>query len=227
MAETSVGVRWGRGGDRVDRRGPGAHDPGTRPVPQVKKEHIHDLILEGAFALFEDRGYAGTTMRDIAAAAGISASTIYVYFASKLDILFAIYAPWLTERLDRLERRIARIDDPRERLRQILRDLWDTIPSENNGFTNNLMQAFSTATPEEGYSRATLLAAEERVARMIRGALPEDRQWMLDREALPHILFMAFDGFAMNHHLIGRSRRLDLCVDLMVDLILGARPPAA
>jgi AcrR family transcriptional regulator len=196
-------------------------------VPQVKKEHVRDLILEGAFALFEDRGYAGTTMRDIAATAGISASTIYVYFASKLDILFAIYAPWLTERLDRLEREITEIADPRERLRRILRDLWDTIPSENNGFTNNLMQAFSLWTPDEGYDRAMLLAAEKRVSRMMEGAIPDDRGWMLEREALAHILFMAFDGFTVNHHLVGRSRRLDLCVDLMVDLMLGTQPGPA
>ncbi len=194
-------------------------------MPQVKKEHIRDMILEGAFALFEDRGYAGTTMRDIAAAAGISASTIYVYFGSKLDILFAIYAPWLTDRLDALEREIAAIDDPRQRLRRILIALWDTIPSDNNGFTNNLMQAFSLITPEEGYDRATLLTAEKRVAGLIRGAIPEERHWMLEREALSHILFMAFDGFSVNHRLVGRSRRLELCVDLMVDLMLGTEPP--
>lgn len=196
-------------------------------MPQVKKEHIRDMILDGAFALFEDRGYAGTTMRDIAAAAGISASTIYVYFRSKLDILFAIYAPWLSERLDKLEREIEAIDDPRQRLRRILHALWDTIPSDNNGFSNNLMQAFSLATPEEGYDRATLLASEERISRMMRGAVPEDRWWLLEREGLAHILFMAFDGFTINHHLVGRSRRLELCADLMVDLILGTAPEPA
>lgn len=193
-------------------------------MPQVKKEHVRDMILDGAFALFEDRGYAGTTMRDIAAAAGISASTIYVYFGSKLDILFAIYAPWLTDRLDQLEREIATVEAPRERLRRILLALWDTIPSDNNGFTNNLMQAISLSTPEEGYDRAMLLAAESRVSRMVRAAVPQDRWWMLEREALAHILFMAFDGFTVNHHLVGRSRRLDLCIDLMVDLIFGTRP---
>jgi AcrR family transcriptional regulator len=196
-------------------------------VPQVKKEHVRDLILEGAFALFEERGYAGTTMRDIAGAAGISASTIYVYFDSKLDILFAIYAPWLSDRLDALEREIATIDDPRRRLRRILDALWDTIPSDNNGFTNNLMQAFSLWTPDEDYDRAMLLTAETRVSKMLRGAIPEDRWWMLEREALAHILFMAFDGFTVNHHLVGRSRRLDLCADLMVDLMLGTEPEPA
>lgn len=198
-------------------------------MPQVKKEEVRDRILEAAGRLFETTGYAGTTIKQIAREAGISTANIYVYFGSKLDILFALYGPWQQEQLDRLEVEIAAIATPRERLRHVLTALWDTIPAANNNFANNLMQALTTATADDGYSRAMLRAAEDRISRLIRAALPADRSALTDQDALSHVLFMAFDGFAMNRRLVGRSRRLDLCIEVMADLLLGEAggdPPA-
>ena len=40
-------------------------------------------------ALFEDRGYAETTVADIARAAGLTKRTFFRYFADKREVLFA------------------------------------------------------------------------------------------------------------------------------------------
>jgi AcrR family transcriptional regulator len=45
-----------------------------------------DLIFYTALRLFSERGYDGVSMRDIAAAVGIKAASIYNHFASKEDI---------------------------------------------------------------------------------------------------------------------------------------------
>lgn len=42
-----------------------------------------DAILEAAAALFLKKGYAGTSMDDVAALAGVSKQTIYTHFADK------------------------------------------------------------------------------------------------------------------------------------------------
>lgn len=47
-----------------------------------------DKISEVAFGLITERGYAGTTMSDIAEAAGISAPTLFRYFPSKSAVLW-------------------------------------------------------------------------------------------------------------------------------------------
>ena len=67
---------------------------------QVKKASVREAILDSAFRLFSDKGYSGSTLAQIAENAGVSTANVYVYFASKLDIVFAIYGPWLQERLD-------------------------------------------------------------------------------------------------------------------------------
>jgi AcrR family transcriptional regulator len=60
-------------------------------------------ILDAALALFASKGYEATTMRDIAAAAGCSLGLTYRYFASKEDLILALYV-WLADQLDEQSR---------------------------------------------------------------------------------------------------------------------------
>jgi len=48
-------------------------------------------ILEAAEALFSERGYAGTSVSAIAAAAGIAVKTVYAVFGTKADVLRALW----------------------------------------------------------------------------------------------------------------------------------------
>lgn len=183
---------------------------------------MRDAILDSAFALFSEQGYAQTTQAQIAKRAGVAASSLYVYFESKLDILFAVYRPWLMKRFDDLEARMTGNDAPRERLETILYALWRDMPSEDNGFVNNLMQAISNLGPKDKYSRDLLDDCETRISRMIADCLPADRSHLVDeRNLYAHILFMAQDGFAISYQINGPSKRMDAMVEAMCDMLLG------
>jgi AcrR family transcriptional regulator len=47
-------------------------------------------ILDTALALMSQRGVDGTSMRDLAAAAGLNVASLYHYFASKRELLVAV-----------------------------------------------------------------------------------------------------------------------------------------
>jgi AcrR family transcriptional regulator len=47
-------------------------------------------IVQAADELFQERGYAGTTMKDIAARAGVARDTVHAVFGSKVRLLPAI-----------------------------------------------------------------------------------------------------------------------------------------
>ena len=192
-------------------------------MTQVKKQAVRDAILKSAFSLFAKRGYEDSTLAQIAAGADVSTANVYVYFASKLDVLYAIYDPWLRRRLDQLERKLARLADPRKRLIVLLTTLWRDLPAERNGFANNVMQAISTATREEGYDPALLEWVEQKIAAMINDALPCGRQDAAASRQLAHVLMMAFDGFVINFHLRPRNACQDSTIVLMSSLLLGSQ----
>lgn len=193
-------------------------------MAQVKKQEVYDAIIDSAYTLFRDKSYTDTTVSQIASLAGVSTSNIYVYFSSKLQILYAICEPWLRNRVAELAERLDGIEDAETRLRLILRTLWYDIPNEDGGLAINLMQGLSTAKPEDTYRRDLLLWAEDELTRLIRTSLPADRSALVDGTYLAHVLFMAFDGFSINSKLKGPSERIDGIVDLMVGLLLGHAP---
>jgi AcrR family transcriptional regulator len=192
-------------------------------VAQVKKAHVRDAILRSADRLFKRKGYVSATTAQIAKGANISESNLYVYFRSKFSILMALYEPWLRARIHRLEGRIERETDVRGRLKLILNTLWRELPSADNGFTNNLMQALTTVSRQEGYRPDLLRWVERRIESLILASLPPSRRVELVGQGLAHMLMMAQDGFAMNFHLTPSDARLDKLIELACQLIIG--PP--
>ena len=192
-------------------------------MAQTKKTEMREAILAAAFRLFVTRGYSATTLNAIAARAGTAAANVYVYFDSKLEILYAIYTPWMQSRLLALEQDLANAGDTRERLQRLLRSLWHDIPAEQHGFAINMMQAISTVAPQDGYKPTLLQWMEQRLAAMLASLLPPSRRRAIDTAALAHLLVMAFDGFILHRHLSPAGTETGRSIDTMCDLILGKR----
>lgn len=190
-------------------------------MAQVKKAHVRDAIIDGAYRLFRDQSYSGTSVADIGRAAGIAPSNVYVYFRSKFEIFYAAYEPWLNERLARLERELEGIEDADARLLHIVRAVWIELPVEDNGFANNLMQAVSTTDKDEPFRSDLLSRSEAALSNLLRRALPDDRHMLIENNRLAHILLMAFDGFVVRHHVGGTRPDMSEIVDMMKLLIGG------
>jgi AcrR family transcriptional regulator len=69
----------------------------TEETTLSKGEQTRQAIIEAAFDIFRERGYHGTSMRQIAERAGIALGGIYNHFTSKEDIfaeVFDAYQPY-------------------------------------------------------------------------------------------------------------------------------------
>jgi AcrR family transcriptional regulator len=58
---------------------------------QARSKRTREKIVQAAIKLFQERGYEKTTSNDIAAEAGVSVGSFYVYFADKRQLLLTIF----------------------------------------------------------------------------------------------------------------------------------------
>jgi AcrR family transcriptional regulator len=189
---------------------------------QVKKETVRNAILDAARNLFSEGGYHRTTLLDIAQRAGTGVSSLYSYYPSKLHLLYAVVEPWQKECMWRLEASVRKIDDPREKLREILLGVWRDIPMDNIGLANSLMEALASADPGEQKPTPLLAWTEQRLRLMLESAVPAQADRTIDFDLLSHLFLMAYDGFVINRRL-NDLRDIERLVDTVCDMMM---PPA-
>lgn len=190
-------------------------------MAQVKKTAVLAAIEAAAFELFAQQGYGATSMPQIARTAGISTANVYVYFGSKLAVLYAIYDPWIRARLETLRVELKTISSPALRLRTLFRTYWRDIPAENGGFANNIIQAISTAEQDDLYRPVLLKWMETQLRDMVLEALPKERRHLVCKAFFAHLMVMAFNGFAMHHHINPGRPCDDETIDFLCGLLLG------
>jgi TetR/AcrR family transcriptional regulator, cholesterol catabolism regulator len=101
---------------------------GTKTARNSRREDI----IAAAGDLFSRKGFHGTSVPDIARAAGISAGLIYYFFPSKDDILLACCEKTALLHLDFFKQG-ADIANPLERFDFIVRKLYKSLDSGSKG----------------------------------------------------------------------------------------------
>ncbi len=194
---------------------------------QTKKAEVRAAILRSAHTLFSRHGYTATSLPKIAAGAGTSTANVYVYFRSKLQILYELYDPWLRARIEALAEEAATIGDRRARMTHVLGTFWRDIPKDNSGFGNNIIQAISTMERGEGYRPVLLNWMEARMQALVLDCMPPARRRLFESTDLGHFLVMAFDGYLVYHHLDRKRSLDDRTLDALVSALLGGRALSA
>jgi AcrR family transcriptional regulator len=89
--------------------------------PDVQPDAARRLML-AALESFAERGYHATTTRDIATGAGMSPAALYVYFPSKVALLFTISRSGHEQTLGLLQKAVAADGSPVERMRALVEE---------------------------------------------------------------------------------------------------------
>ncbi|MFI6362191.1 TetR family transcriptional regulator [Nocardia sp. NPDC050630] len=79
-------------------------------------------LLDAAVVAFAERGFHGSTTRDITSIAGVSTGAIYVYHRSKEELLYEISRTGHLDTLERIRTAIASAQDPAAQLIALMRE---------------------------------------------------------------------------------------------------------
>ncbi len=104
---------------------------GIRVSPKLvdKTEKINE-IATAALSLFSQKGYAATSVEQIAEAAGIGKGTVYEYFPSKEEIFVHAINDWIMDLINRMVEKTRDIDDPVRRLKVFIGMVKDVLNVE-------------------------------------------------------------------------------------------------
>jgi AcrR family transcriptional regulator len=116
-----------------------------------RKEARPAELMSAALDLFVERGFAATRLDEVAARAGVSKGTLYLYFSSKEELFKAVIRSGIVPLIERGERLM---DEHRgtsaELLREIMFNWWNSVGATKLGGIPKLMFSECRNFPEIG-----------------------------------------------------------------------------
>jgi AcrR family transcriptional regulator len=117
----------------------------TRPANLERRE----LLLAVARRVFAERGFAATTMDDVARAAGFTKPILYQYFESKNDLYHEIVAQTAARLLEQLSQAVRTTKNPRARIEIAFRVYFEMVVSDPDAFRILFIHAHEGETAAE------------------------------------------------------------------------------
>jgi TetR/AcrR family transcriptional regulator, repressor for uid operon len=139
-------------------------------IAEAARAARREQIIAAGLACFAQSGYHATTMADVAAQAGVSKGTPYLYFDSKQALFLALHEEWDCGAGQRVDAAIAALaDGQRQSPRAVLGAVAAAIAAHVQAEAETcrvLMEARALAAHEPGIA-AAVRAADERSHRQL------------------------------------------------------------
>ena len=133
-------------------------------MKKARKKRLHEGnrredLLRVCARLFREKGFDGTSIRDIAQAAGMRSGSPFYHFKSKQEMLVAVMEEGLTEGLHHLEAVAALKLSPAEKFRQLVRVHLGTLCEDGRDFIPVMLYDWRSLMPA---NRRRVIALKDR-----------------------------------------------------------------
>ena len=100
------------------------HAPPAAPLPPDQEMRARRRLIEAAIQIFDRKGYAASSVREIAEAAGVTKPVVYYHFGSKEGLLVAILDEAVRDFSSTIDAAVARAGTARERMVRLCEDVY-------------------------------------------------------------------------------------------------------
>jgi TetR/AcrR family fatty acid metabolism transcriptional regulator len=179
-------------------------------------------IINAALQVFGEKGYYNATISEIARAANVSEATIYEYFGSKEDLLFAIPGEFTSQAVEFLESMNAYIKGAENKIRAIVYGYYN-LYKDNPDYSSLVLldlkhnRKFMEAEGYQEVKRAAGFILEAIEEGMESGEFRPD----IDPYLVRSMILGTIEHIFFRWHLKGRQEDLADFVDPMMEIITG------
>lgn len=165
-------------------------------------------LLEAALDLFVDKGFAATRVEEVAARAGVSKGTLFLYFASKEELFKAVVRENLSGRLAQWNEEFEHFEgSSADMLRYCLRTWWDHVGATRASGITKLMMAEAQNFPElaDYYQREVVQPGERLIRRILQRGVERGEFHIPDIEYAVYGVIAPMIFLIMNKHCASAS----------------------
>jgi AcrR family transcriptional regulator len=191
------------------------------PKPDTVNE-AETKLLESALTLFSEKGYEGTSIREIIEGAGVTRPVLYYYFENKEDLFRRLVEMKFAELTAEIEAIKEKVPSCIDRLKGVIRAAFH-LAEENPEAVHLILQVFFSP-PQQGPPLDRVLLAHQRF-RLIESIMREglERKEISGGDA--QSLALVFLG-VMDMHVMAKSNRPETrlmpeLADGLVDLLFA------
>jgi AcrR family transcriptional regulator len=176
--------------------------------PQPTRRDRREDILQASLHLFAEKGFHGTSMRDIAREAEITEGLIYHYFESKRDLFRAIIDEYSFLPLLRTLPELAEQLDLRALLIVLARGFFDVL-KQNTELVRVLLQEIQVFPEEkEAFFADAVNESILELSRILEARMNERARAQVDPQVAARLFFNALLAFFVEQEILGGKHLL-------------------
>lgn len=170
--------------------------PASSPAPAEpsgkrsrRKQERPGELLEAALDLFVEKGYAATRVEEVAARAGVSKGTLFLYFASKQELFKAVVRHSIAGRFGEWSEELDNYCAPStDLLRYCFKSWWERIGSTKASGITKLMLSEAGNFPElsQFYHQEVVLPGHELIRRILQRGVERGEFRPMDLDLTVH-----------------------------------------
>jgi len=204
----------------------------SSPVPTFRhrrKEARPQELLQAALELFVEKGYSAARSEEVAARAGVSKGTLYLYFPSKQELFKAVVRTRLSALITEGQQMMERFDGSGAALlRALMQSWWQRVGSTAAGGIFKIIIAEVRNFPElaQFYNDEVVVPAQRLIAATLQRGIERGEFRDVPVAQATHTLIAPLLFLALHKHSIGAcavtgpALDAEALIDTHIDLML-------